>query len=646
LVLLQLILLVVAITALFAAVGLGPVLLLAPDLGGAELCLAPFVGLAAMYWVSQWFSPYFASGPVIVGTCVVGGVFSLAMLVWRRGAVGTMLRTSRVDLAIVSVSGLVMALLLQLPLLHSGVFTLNDFSGDDLFTWAPSAAYMQTHAYAAGHPTSYVSPLLWLLPTNIYPGSAGTVDGGLLQIFGLHSYQLVEPLTAVCLALGGCAVYPFLRHGAGTTRLIAVLGLLFVATSQFRFLTAGFGFAQSARGTALMMAALLLFLLAFTRRDSGSAVLAGGVFAVLMGVYMPAFLIALAGVVGGGIVILLPIARRQAVTVPWQPVIAFVISGIAFGVQNLRWLLFGGGLHNWVLQTHYGRSPLFLKFGLQYLTGSAPVEYALRVAGDPPFSSHLFWNAALSDLALFAAVVAIVLTLMGAVALFVDARYVAGASLVATLAYSAFVFLDNDGGFGSFLAVAYVTPILGIVAAYGVGFAARRLRPTERPRHMRERRATGLALGTVALSASALVVLAFQAGASAEDEAFFVQQPGMLPAANLKLAAIASRIPEGATVLMYASDGSSPNATLRKTRALVAAASFLPDRNVTIDGSFFTGTYGPADRAQIDAAYAAPYQYVLHYDEAGLGDPRVPSTYHVVWTFPKDHLVLYERNGK
>ena len=85
---------------------------------------------------------------------------------------------TRIDLAVVGAVGLVNTIVLQLPMIHSGILTLSDFSGDDLFTWSPSTAYMQTHAFANGHPTAYVSPLLWVLPTNVYPGSRARSTAG------------------------------------------------------------------------------------------------------------------------------------------------------------------------------------------------------------------------------------------------------------------------------------------------------------------------------------------------------------------------------------------------------------------------------------------------------------------------------------
>jgi hypothetical protein len=634
------------LAALLTIVGLGPVLLLAPDRDGTELFLAPFVGLAILYWVSQWLSPHYASGPVIVVTCLFCGSFSVAVLWIRRTSVIRRVSAARVDLAILSGFGLLIAMVLQLPLLHTGTFTLADFSGDDLFTWAPTAAYMQTHAYAAGHPTAYVSPLLWLLPTNVYPGSAGTVDGGLLTVFGMHAYQLVEPLSAVCLALGACVVYLLLRAALGTSRAIAVLGLLLVATNQSRFFTSGFGLAQSARGTTLMLAAILIFIMAFTNRSVGMAILAGGITAVLAGVYMPAFLITLAAVVGGALVALAPVFRGRVSLVPWRVVLAFVASGLLFGVQNIRWLLLGGGLHAWVLQTSYGRDVFFLKYPLQYLAGSAPFQYLYRAAHIPPFAGvSVFWSEYWSDVAVVVALAFLFFALAGAVSLVATRRMLPAACLIVPLLYGASVYLDNKGGFGSVLTVFYLMPIVCVLATLGFDRLMVRIRRPSPAQHAPRTRTGRLRLGTFALFGAVGLIVVFQVGATAQDESFYVHQPGMLSPANLKLSSIASVVPKGATVLMYASDGSNGYATVRKTQALVGAASFLPDRDVTIDGSYFTGTFGPADRASIASALKMQYQYVLHYVDPSIRDPRVPSAYRVVWRFPQDRLVLYERDA-
>ena len=643
--LLELILLVIALVVLLGIVGLGPVILLVPDFDGTtQAFLAPFVGLAILYWVSQWLSPYFASGPVVITTCIVCAGLSATALWIRRRSIFSKFWAARKDLAILSGFGFVISVLLQLPMLHTGTFTLADFSGDDLFTWAPTAAYMQTHAFSAGHATAYTSPLLWLLPTNVYPGSAGTVDGGLLAVFGLHAYQLIEPFSAVCLSLGACVVYLLLKNVLRTSRAIAVLGLLLVATNQSRFFAAGFGLAQANRGTALMLAAILMVILAFRERHIGMAILAAGVTSVLAGVYMPAFLITSAAAVGGAVVVLAPSLRRAA-SVPWKVVLAFVLGGLFFGVQNIRWLLFGGGLHAWVLQTDYGRALFFLKYPFPYLAGSAPVQYLYRTSQIPPFAAvkPLFWNGDWSDAAFGVATVAALFVVVGAVRLVAQRRMLPAACLIVPLLYGAFVYVDNKGGFGSVLTVVYLTPIACALAAYGVEYFTLRIGAQRRPQHGHRERTRRLSLAAVVLSGAVGLILLFQVSATAADEAFFIHQPGMLSPANLRLSRIASVVPKGATVLMYASDGSNGYSTVRKTQALVGAASFLPGRNITIDGSYFTGTFEHADSSEIASALGLQYQYILHYADPSIDDPKVPSDYHVVWRFPPDHLVLYER---
>ena len=644
---LEVILLVAGLAALLTIVGLGPVVLFAPDCGGTELLLSPFVGLATLYLASQWLTLRFASGPVIVTTCSAFGCLSVVVVAFRWRDVLARASAARVDIALLAGLGLVVALVLQLPILHTGTLTLADFSGDDLFTWAPSAAYMQTHAYSAPHATAYVSPLLWLFPTNIYPGSVSTVDGGLLTVFGLHSYQLVDALTAVCLALGVCAVYLILRTGLKTTRIIAVLGLVLVATNQSRFLTSGFGFAQAARGTALMLGAILVFMIAFEKRSVGLAVIAGGITAVLAGVYMPAFLITLAAAVGGLIVVLAPALRHRSSAVPWKVVGAFIAGGVVLGLQNIRWLLFNGGIHAWVLQTGYGRDVFFTKFPFEYLAGFAPFQFVLRTAGIAPFAAvkPLFWTRFWSDVGIVIALAALVLSIVGAVGLVRARRLLPAATLFLPLLYGAAVYVDNRGGFGSVQTVLYLIPIAAVLAAYGTDRLWRRIRTERVARHAQVTRSRVAVVGTLALLGTLGLIAASQVAATAEDEAFFIHQPGMLSPTNLKLAGIASKVPKGASVLMYASDGSNGYSTVQKTQALVGAAGFLPDRNITIDGLYFTGSFGPSDRASIKSALGLSYRYILHYEDPSIRDPKVPSNYHAVWKFPQDRLVLYERNA-
>jgi hypothetical protein len=52
-----------------------------------------------------------------------------------------------------------------------------------------------------------------------------------------------------------------------------------------------------------------------------------------------------------------------------------------------------------------------------------------------------------------------------------------------------------------------------------------------------------------------------------------------------------------------------------------------------------------SDYSAISAAYTQNYGYVLHYSDNSIRDPAVPGNYHVVWVFPKDHLVLYKKGA-
>ena len=627
---LELTLLTAGVVGLLTLVGLTPIALAVPDLGGAELLLCPFVGLAILYWTCQWLSPYFASGPIVVVTCVVTGLASLVVIWRKRALLVARLVRARVDLAILAVFGLAITIVLQLPLLQAGTFTLTASGGDDLFAWAPTAAFMQTHAYAAPHSVS--SPLLWILPTNIYPGSAGTVDGGLMTIFHMQGYQFVEPFTAICLALGACAVYGLLRSGLRTSRWIAALGVLFVGIIEHR--PDMMGLAQSVRGDALMLAAILLFLLAFRRKSTGLAVVAGGVAAVLVGVYMPVFLPTLAAIAGGTLVLAFPALRGRAREVPWRTFVAFAAGGLVFGIQNIRWLFFQGGLSAWEGQVHYGHIPVSEPF--QTFVGTAPYN------GTGVF----LWGGVWNGLSIFVAILAVVLAVVGAVGLARRQRLAAGC-LIAPLAYAAVILYTERGGFGAFVTMFYVTPIFCVVAAYGVdsalAFAA--IRNQRRAAHGRSR-FNPVTVATGALGAVVGVVVLFEVVATSNVYNYLLLQTPQLSPTNLHLSSIADVVPKGARILMYPVDGSTQQASYANTLNLADSATFLPDRAVSMTGGgYFSGIYDGADQTAITDGLAQGFPYVLQDENRGLGDPRVPATYHVIWTFPADNLVLYAKGS-
>ena len=642
----ELALLSTVVVTLLSIVGAVPVALLLPDLGGVKFLFSPFAGLALLYFVCQWLSPLMASSGIVIDTCAVSALLA-CLIAWRQRR-SWMSNPSRMgaDLWIVVVGGLLITFSLQIPMLHRGVFTLANFSGDDLFTWTPTAYYMAHHAYAAGQPLAYVSPLLWVLPTNIYPGSAGTVDGGLAALLHMQPYQFVEPFTAICLALGAVGVYLLVRLALRLPRWTALLAMALAATSQNRFVVAGFGFAQSSRGAVLMIGSLALFVIAIREESWRAGALSGAMAAVLTAVYMPLFLVVAASMLGGVAIAVTTALVRRTPKWPWTPVAALAGGGLVIGAANIRWLFFGGGLHAWSLQTSYGTELWFVHYPFNYLVGMAPFETLYRAAGDLPLSLYkpLFWNSVWGAISNWIAILVLLLLGGGLLAMVMLKRWLELACLLVPMLYGVGVYFATNGGFGGFQSVLYLTPIGCMIAAYGAyGFSMLARRRSVARSSSMARQEMVVSLRSSVLAVVVLVVLVFQVAATVEMEAFFVEQPGMIPATNLKLSAIASEIPKGASVLMYPSDGANGAATERNTANLTAAAYFLPDRNVTIEGHYFAGAYLPSEGATIRYLLTRRYSYVLHVDDPQIGDPPVTADYRVVWRFQPDNLVLYRR---
>ncbi len=241
---LELTLLSAGTVGLLALVGFGPVALAVPDLGGTALLAAPLVGLGLLYWACQWLSPHFASGTIVVTMCVVLGIAS-ALVGWRRRQpLFDTIRRTRLEVALLGTTCLGLFIVLELKVLQGGAFTITSIGGDDLYTWAPTATFMHTHTFSVGQ--SIDNQTLWILPTNIYPGSAGTVDGGFLSVFHMQGYQYVGPFTAICIVLSTCAVYGLLRSALSAPRWVATLGFFLICASESRSDIAILGFAQSA----------------------------------------------------------------------------------------------------------------------------------------------------------------------------------------------------------------------------------------------------------------------------------------------------------------------------------------------------------------------------------------------------------------
>jgi len=52
---------------------------------------------------------------------------------------------------------------------------------------------------------------------------------------------------------------------------------------------------------------------------------------------------------------------------------------------------------------------------------------------------------------------------------------------------------------------------------------------------------------------------------------------------------------------------------------------------------------GPSDGKAIKSALDLSYRYILHYENPGIHDPKVPSHSHEIWKFPHDRCFLYGR---
>jgi hypothetical protein len=627
----------VAIVGLLSIVGFGPVALMAPDLEGRELLLCPAVGLAVMYLACQLLSSIAPSSEIVIGTCVAGAALSAVTVVYKRGRWRQRAAGLRPGLLVTLPLGLLTSIALQLPMLRGGTFTLANYGLDDLFTWAPVADYMRDHAYAAGRPLAYTSPLLWLLPANAYPGSAGTVDGGFGAILRLDAYQFVEPLTAVCLGLAVGGVYLLVTVGLRFPRWVAILAAVLAATNEYIFNTAGSGFAQSARGAVLMLAALTLLTAAVRERSTGAAILAGGVTAVLSAVYMPVFIVVLASIVGGMMAVVATAIAHRRLASPWRPLAALVISGLVIGAANVKWLVLDGGLRQWALFSSYKTfGSATHGYLVPSLVGTRPVEGLYRDQG------MLFWNGAWNAASIIVSLMTLSLIFAGAVTLGLARRGFDLMCLLAPLAYGIGVILVSNGGFGVWQTAAYLAPILGVLTAIGAaGIATARRRPSQSL--VSAGPAGGRRLHIALLSLVVVSVLAFQTAATIETEAFFVRQPGILPPATLAIRDMASVVPDGASVLIYSLNGSDNASTFIKSNVLTAAALFLPGREITLEGRPWDGRAAKADSAAVAAAIALHYDYILRFYDPSIDDPPVPSTYAAVWSYRTYGLVLYRR---
>lgn len=603
----------VAMVAVFSIVGFAPIVLLGPEEAGPELLLSPVVGLAALYLACQWLSPFLASSTIVVGTLAIGAVTSaLAMLLAGpalRSAVVTAVRMFIVPGAI----SVVTYLSLLIHLFKLRLFTLAGTGFDAIFVYAPAAEFMRRHAYTTSARPALDVPALPTLVANFYPGSLGTVDGGLGAIIRRPAFAIIEPLNAVCVVLALVGVYVLVTAGLSCSRRTAALAVLLVAADQFLFWSAGFDFVQQLRALALLPGALALLILSLRTERARLGILAGGVGAACVAIYMPVFLVLLSAAAGAVIAYVVKNAVSRAWVRPSRVVLAVAGGGLVFGLPSVRWLLFDGGLRTWDLVSRNLFSPypaggiLDRFYDLPYLTGAAPVAYLYHI------KPLLFWGPPWSGLTHIFAYATVALALLGFAGLVRDQRWPEAALFAGGFAYLGFVFASGNP-YGLVKTVAYLVPLSSCLVAMGAARLAH-IGPTV------GRRAIGRVPAVMAAVVVSLVLAAKVASAT-ETWHLFLQLPPTISRQQAALRALPSRMTGPGAVLIQDFSAPIPSTPLTVNSVLDhIIANFITNRDVTIawpalkpelTGRFRflvqTGT-GPDPSAE----------YVLLWRDAGLG---------------------------
>ena len=229
-------------------------------------------------------------------------------------------------------------------------------------------------------------------------------------------------------------------------RRFAVVGLVLAATNQYIFFIAGEGLAQDARAMVLLIGIFVLLLITFRECSIGAGILGGAITGVLAGLYMPQFLVAFAAIVGGAIGLALVRGRPSSV---WKPMTAFVVAGLLFGAQNVKWLLFDGGLHTWALQSHLGTVHfLGRSVPFEYLAGSAPFLKLQSGIGLPQLTGGLGSLGTAASITI--AALALLLVCIGIVSMAIDRLLFELCSLVVPLMLAAYVTIADTNGLAQF----------------------------------------------------------------------------------------------------------------------------------------------------------------------------------------------------
>jgi len=594
-----------ATVAVFTLVGLGPVVLLGPEEPGAELALSPVVGLATLYLTCQWLSPFVSSSVIVLGTLVVGTVVSAVAVVRDRAVLGRAVVTLAPALIVPAAVSAVTYLAQLTHLFKLRLFTLAGTGFDALFVYAPVAEFMRRHPYTVSGRPALDVPALPTLVANFYPGSLGTVDGGLGALFHRPAFALIEPLNAVCVVLALLGVYVLVTSGLGFTRRTAALAVAVMATNQFILWSAGFDFVQQIRASALLPGALALLLLAMRTGRARIGVLAGGVAAVSVAIYVPVVLVLFAAVGGALAAYVIHAAVSRAWTRPSRVVLAVAGAGLGLGLPSVRWLLFDGGLHAWDLVSRNLFSPypaggmLDRTYDLPYLTGSAPVSYLYRI------KPLLFWGSPWSGLAHVFAFATVALVVLGFAGLVRARQWPAAALFVGGFTYLAFVRFGSGNLYGFVKTVAYLLPLTSCLVAIGASQLARIGR-------------------TPAIAAGAVItlVLGAQVAAATETNHMFLQLDPTISRQQATLRALPARMAGPGAVLIQ--DFSPPIPTTPLTVNSVLdhiVAYFITDRDVTITGPVLTPEQANRFRfiVRTGAAPGPPGQYTLLWQNPDLG---------------------------
>ena len=596
---LQALLFLGAVLGILAIVGFGPMVLLGPEEPGPELVLSPVVGLAALYIACQWLSPFLASSTIVLGTLAVGALVSVmaAVRAWPalRATAATTVRHVLAPAAVAVASYL--ALLTHVFKLR--LFTLAGTGLDALFIYAPVAEFMRRHPYTTtGRPALDV-PALPTLVANFYPGSLGTVDGGLGAILRRPAFELIEPLNAVCVVLALAGAYVLVTAGLGSSRRTGLLAVAVMAGNQFLFWSAGFDFVQQLRASALLPGALALLVIALRTHRARVGVLAGGVAAASVAVYMPVFLVLLAALGGALVAYAIQQARARAWAPATKVLVAVAGGGLGLGLPSVRWLLFDGGLKAWDLVSRNLFSPypaggmLDRQYDLPYLTGSAPVSYLYRT------KPLLFWGSPWSALAHVVAVLAVVLAVAGVAGLVRRRRWPEAALFAGALAYLAFVRFGSGNQYGFVKTVAYLVPLTSCLVAMGAAqLAAVRRIPS------------------AAVAVLAGVVLVAEVAAATETQHMFLQTAPTISRREAALRALPKALPGDGGVLIQDFSAPIPNTPLTVNSNLDhIVAYFIDDRDVLISGPVLT------------PALAARFRFVVR---TGIF-PDPPAPFRLLW---------------